>query len=204
MVLSFCIYGLPKTMIVYEPPGDLRLPRGSRIRKRELTAFVGAVAAEIALQGEVSVLLTGDAHIRELNRRFRKKDKATDVLSFPPAEQGSDGARTAVAGDLALSIETALRQSADAGHDLETELKILLLHGLLHLAGYDHETDDGSMRRREEQMRARFSLPAGLIARSGMRRPPAQAKAAPLPVGSKSGAAVMRKRTRADVEGKSR
>lgn len=154
-------------MIVYEPPGKFELPRGSRIRRRELAAFVAAAAARIPLRGEISVLLSGDEAIRKLNRRFRKKDKATDVLSFPAPEPfGSEGAAAALAGDLAISVETALRQAGEAGHALEIELKILLLHGLLHLAGYDHETDGGAMHRREEELRKELDLPTGLIARS--------------------------------------
>lgn len=151
-------------MIVYEPPGDLRLPPGSRIRKRELASFVADVAADLSLEGAVSVLLTGDAQLRELNRRFRKKDKATDVLSFPAAPAGD--ARNRLAGDLAVSLETAIRQANEMSHTLEAELKILLLHGLLHLAGLDHETDTGAMRRKESRLRRRFGLPLTLIERN--------------------------------------
>jgi probable rRNA maturation factor len=155
-------------MIVYEPPGDLRLPPGSRIRKRELATFVGEVAAAIPLAGTVSVLLTGDEQIQALNRQFRKKNKATDVLSFPAAQNPMQhgGAESSLAGDLAISIETARRQAEEMGHSLEAELKILLLHGLLHLAGMDHETDAGSMRRAENRLRRRFGLPLSLIERN--------------------------------------
>jgi probable rRNA maturation factor len=155
-------------MIVYEPPGDLRLSPGSRIRKRELATFVGEVAAAIPLAGTVSVLLTGDEQIQALNRQFRKKNKATDVLSFPAARSSVQhgGAESSLAGDLAISIETALRQADEMGHSLEAELKILLLHGLLHLAGMDHETDTGAMRRTENRLRRRFGLPLSLIERN--------------------------------------
>jgi probable rRNA maturation factor len=149
-------------MIVYEPPGDWELPRSSRLRRRELAGFLRSAREAVGLRGEVSVLLTGDGGIRELNRRFRKKDKATDVLSFPAGETGGE-----IAGDLAISVETALRQAEQMGHSLEAELKILLLHGLLHLAGYDHETDDGEMLRRETRLRRGFGLPLGLIERAG-------------------------------------
>jgi probable rRNA maturation factor len=162
-------------MIVYEPPGDLRLPSGSRIRKRELASFVADVATDLSLEGTVSVLLTGDAQIRELNRRFRKKDKATDVLSFPAAREAD--AKNRLAGDLAVSLETAIRQASEMGHTLEAELKILLLHGLLHLAGLDHETDTGAMRRKENRLRRRFGLPLTLIERNSPAAPrPAAAK----------------------------
>jgi probable rRNA maturation factor len=167
-VLSSSCFRKPQRMIVYEPPGDLRLPPGSRIRKRELATFVGEVAAAIPLAGTVSVLLTGDAQIQALNRQFRKKNKATDVLSFPAAQNPIQpaGAKSSLAGDLAISIETALRQAEEMGHSLEAELKILLLHGLLHLAGMDHEMDAGAMRRAENRLRRRFSLPLSLIERN--------------------------------------
>lgn len=155
-------------MIVYDPPEDLRLPPGARVRKRVLASFVAEVAAGLSLEGAVSVLLASDGQIRELNRRFRNKDKATDVLSFP-AESGpraNGDAKSKLAGDLAISVETAVRQAAEMGHTLEAELKILLLHGLLHLAGLDHETDTGEMRQKENRLRRRFGLPVTLIERS--------------------------------------
>ncbi len=107
------------------------------------------------------MLLTGDDAIRRLNRSFRGKNKATDVLSFPAPPE----LRAISAGDLAVSLETAARQAEAHGHDLATELRILLLHGLLHLAGLDHETDAGEMAAREAELRVRFRLPNGLIAR---------------------------------------
>jgi probable rRNA maturation factor len=150
-------------MIVYEPPADFSLPRASRVRKRALAAFVAAAQSAIPLPGAVSILLTGDAQMCALNRRFRKKNKPTDVLSFPAVE-GTGG----LAGDLAISLETALRQAQEMGHSLESELKILLLHGLLHLAGYDHEADQGEMRRLEARLRRKFGLPHSLTERSAM------------------------------------
>ena len=109
------------------------------------------------------MLLTTDRAIRLLNRRYRGKNKATDVLSFPPERLVREKER--IAGDLAISVDTARRQSTACGHTLETEIKVLILHGLLHLAGYDHEEDDGRMARRERQLRARLGLPPGLIER---------------------------------------
>ena len=154
-------------MIVYEPGVAAKLPRAVRPRRRELTNFLREALALSGLTGEVGVLLTGDAAVRELNRRYRRKDKPTDVLSFPAAENAGD-----IAGDLVISLETALRQAAERGHSLETEIKVLLLHGLLHLAGYDHETDDGEMQRREVRLRRKLGLPGGLIERvtAGPRR----------------------------------
>ena len=113
--------------------------------------------------------LVDDAAIRALNRDYRGKDAATDVLSFPAAPEpfALRGRRErAHLGDLAVSVETAGRQAAAEGHDLETELRILLLHGILHLAGHDHELDGGEMRARERELRRELGLPAGLIERA--------------------------------------
>jgi len=102
-------------------------------------------------EGEVGVLVCDDATIRRLNRSFRHRDSATDVLSFPggPAEPG--GVR--YLGDVAISLETAERQAAEAGIPLERELEELLLHALIHVLGYDHETDAGEMRALELRLR---------------------------------------------------
>jgi probable rRNA maturation factor len=116
----------------------------------------------VKLRGQVTVLLTTDLAIRRLNRQFRGKNKATDVLSFPAVAVGP----LKVAGDLAISIPTARRQAAALGHPLAAEIKVLILHGLLHLAGYDHEMDDGAMARREQRLRAKLRLPHGLIERT--------------------------------------
>ena len=127
--------------------------------KPTLTRYLREAQAAVGLRGEVSVLLTTDDGIRGLNRRFRGKNRATDVLSFP-VEAGFG-----LAGDLAISVETAARQAAEQGHRLSVELRVLMLHGLLHLAGLDHETDDGAMARRERRLRAKLGLPLGLIER---------------------------------------
>jgi probable rRNA maturation factor len=121
------------------------------------------VAREAAgVVGDVDVLLANDRTLRRLNREFRGKDKATDVLSFPTPEEFAD----THAGDLAISLETAKRQADEHGHALNLEVRILLLHGLLHLHGMDHETDYGEMATREAELRAKFRLPLGLIART--------------------------------------
>ncbi len=144
-----------------------------------LRQFFARARRAVPVAGRVSVLLASDKEIRKLNREFRGKNKATDVLSFPAliiAENNSPGKRATrsgpspqkvLAGDLAISLDTAARQAEQFGHPLFIELKILLLHGLLHLAGHDHETDGGEMAEREEQLRRRFRLPHALIARSG-------------------------------------
>jgi len=125
-----------------------------------LKRYLREAQTAVALKGEVSVLLTTDEGIRGLNRRFRKKNKATDVLSFPAPDFGFGSA-----GDLAISVETAARQAEEQGHRLSVELRVLMLHGLLHLAGYDHEADAGEMARRERRLRAKLGLPMGLIER---------------------------------------
>jgi probable rRNA maturation factor len=159
-------------MIVYEPAVELKLPRAARPRRRELARFLRQAIEATGLAGEVSVLLTKDEAIRTLNRTYRGKDKATDVLSFPAAETA-----VGIAGDLVISLETALRQAGERGHSLETEIRVLLLHGLLHLAGYDHEVDDGTMHRKETRLRRQLGLAAGLIERTQARRRHARRRA---------------------------
>jgi len=103
-------------------------------------------------------LLTDDRELRRLNREFLGRDYPTDVLSFPGGEQ--------LLGEIAISVDRAREQAARYGHSLEEELAVLLLHGLLHLLGYDHERDRGRMRRAEVRWRRRFGLPGGLIERT--------------------------------------
>ena len=141
--------------------------------QRTLTRYLREAQCAVGLRGEVSVMLTTDNGIRSLNRRFRKKNKATDVLSFP-----IDDPTYGQAGDLAISVETAVRQAEQQGHRLTIELRVLMLHGILHLAGYDHEADKGEMAAREQSLRARLRLPQGLIERvttpTGKARKPAK------------------------------
>jgi probable rRNA maturation factor len=138
-------------------PRNFRLPSA-----RTLARFLASAQTAVRLRGQVTVLLTTDAAIRSLNRRFRGKNKATDVLSFPAEGLGAEE----IAGDLAISVTTALGQASEQGHSLSTEIKVLILHGLLHLADYDHEVDDGKMGRCERQLRAKLRLPQGLIERA--------------------------------------
>lgn len=128
---------------------------------KALARFVSIAAEAIGLEGEVSILITGNRRMRMLNRRFRHKDKPTDVLSFPAASELSPQ----VAGDLAISIDQARRQAVLLGHSTEAEIKVLALHGLLHLAGWDHERDSGEMAVEERRLRGQFKLPAALIER---------------------------------------
>jgi probable rRNA maturation factor len=107
----------------------------------------------------VTVALVPDRRVRALNRRYRDRDQATDVLSFPADEPG-------VLGDVVIALGVASRQAKTAGHALPTELRVLALHGLLHLLGYDHEDDDGRMARVEARLRRKGGLREGLIERS--------------------------------------
>jgi probable rRNA maturation factor len=151
-------------MIVIEPSIRARFGR-SAFTKRGLEAFLAEAARAAGLDGSVSVLLAGDAEVRRLNREFRGKDKATDVLSFPA---GDGLGRARLAGDLAISVETAAREAEQRGHSVDLELRVLLLHGVLHLAGLDHETDSGEMARKEDLLRKRLGLDQGLIARAAV------------------------------------
>lgn len=142
-----------------QPEKTSRIPS-----RRTLGRYLAQAQDAAKLSGQVTVLLTTDATIRDLNKRFRGKDTATDVLSFPAANPVQS--QKTIAGDMAISVETARKQAAEQGHALTCELKVLILHGLLHLAGYDHETDSGKMQRRERQLRAKLGLPEGLIERA--------------------------------------
>ena len=117
-----------------------------------------AAAAPARARGAVTVAIVPDARVRALNRKYRRKNYATDVLSFPSAERGD-------LGDIVIAGDVARRQAAAAGHSLQTELRVLALHGLLHLLGYDHERDDGRMARLEQRLRRRAGLVEGLIER---------------------------------------
>lgn len=152
-------------MILVEP--DIRTQFSRRLRLPQLELFLEQAMRTAQLRGDVAVLLTGDKQIRRWNREFRGKNKPTDVLSFPAAPvEGIDGPMpAALAGDLAISLETADRQAAEQRHTLLEELKVLLLHGVLHLAGYDHEVDQGEMARVELRLRARLGLKSALIER---------------------------------------
>jgi probable rRNA maturation factor len=147
-----------------------RVPKSFRQSlERPLDRFVRALEKSVARGYAFDCLITNDAELRRLNREFRGKDAATDVLSFPvsplPEGRGSESRL----GDLAISLPRARAQAAAFGHNLEQELRILMLHGVLHLTGMDHETDNGHMARAEKRWRIRLGLPAGLIER-GMER----------------------------------
>jgi probable rRNA maturation factor len=161
----------PRTMILIDPDLDREPPPISDAAsqsalsipvRRRLARFLAKAQSAVQLRGQVTILLTTDTTMRDLNRRFRGQDKPTDVLSFPADTLVQDKEK----GDLAISVDAARRQASDQGHSLTAELEILLLHGLLHLAGYDHESDEGRMDHRERLLRQRLGLPVGLIERA--------------------------------------
>jgi probable rRNA maturation factor len=132
-----------------------------------LTRFLNHARGAVGLRGDVDVLLADDSTLRRLNKSFRGKDKPTDVLSFPAPR--SFAAKHA--GDLAISLDTAARQATAYGHTLRDEVRILLLHGLLHLSGEDHEIDGGEMAAREAMLRRELRLPTALIERTRLFAP---------------------------------
>jgi probable rRNA maturation factor len=130
------------------------------LRRAAITRFARQLQKEVGKGRPFGVLITGDAELRRLNREFRGKDYATDVLSFPGGAEAEPHW-----GDIAISLGRARAQASEFGHSLETEVRILMLHGALHLLGHDHETDSGQMARAEKRWRAKLGLPNGLIER---------------------------------------
>ena len=130
----------------------------------EFDRFIQGIGRQVARGQEFAIVIGSDESLRDANRRFRGNRGVTDVLSFPDGENGR-------LGDILISAAQAARQAARFGHNVEDELKILALHGLLHLLGYDHETDDGRMRRVEKRWRRKLGLPHSLTERgAGERR----------------------------------
>jgi probable rRNA maturation factor len=115
--------------------------------------------APAAAKGDLSIAIVSDRRMRALNRQFRGKDKVTDVLSFPAESRG-------FMGDIVIAAGVSKRQAREAGHSAQTEVRVLALHGLLHLLGYDHDGDDGRMARAEARLRKKAGLPEGLIERA--------------------------------------
>jgi probable rRNA maturation factor len=133
-----------------------------------LSRFATRAQREVGISGGVDILVTGNIEMRRLNREFRGKNRPTDVLSFPsPIDDG---------GDIAVSLEIAKQSARELGHSITEELKVLILHGMIHLAGYDHESDKGEMERFEQQLRIKLALPSSLIERSnnGTKKPGAK------------------------------
>jgi probable rRNA maturation factor len=142
----------PHSTFVYR-----RLPAG--LARRGLKAFAARLEREVTGGRHFTCLVTGDSELQRLNRQFLARDYPADVLSFP--SPGPDG----FLGEIAISADRAAAQARERGHGLEEEIEILLLHGVLHLLGMDHEKDRGLMARAERRYRRKLGLPAGLIER---------------------------------------
>ncbi|MBV8845218.1 MAG: rRNA maturation RNase YbeY [Bryobacterales bacterium] len=142
------------------------------VLRRELRDFWNDLVRRIPLPG-ATCLISTDIELRALNKRFRRKDHGTDVLSFP----GDHGAP----GEIAISLDRARAQALEHGHSVEEELCILMLHGALHLAGMDHESDSGDMARAEARWRRRLGLPRSLTERAGRAGFRTQARLQPRP-----------------------
>ena len=144
-----------------EPETSLLIERATpRIGRTALRAFADTLRRELCAGRTFTCLLTGDKELRRLNRQFLGHNYATDVLSFPSGEP------IGPLGDIAISLERAKAQAAEHRHRIEEEVRILLLHGVLHLLGHDHEGDEGEMRERESKYRRKYGLPSGLIERA--------------------------------------
>src|SRR5215467_4701796 len=167
-------------MVIFEKAVSAAAASGATLA--QIQRFVRRAQALAKVPGEVDVLISGSERLRQLNQRFRRKNKPTDVLSFPRPS----------GGDIAISAQIAHDNAHLYGHSLADELKILVLHDMLHLAGYDHETDNGRMARVEARLRARLKLPASLIDRAHSRGRTALA-AAPAAIASKKITARKRK-----------
>ncbi len=133
------------------------------VRQRAVERFAQKLQDAVCKGSRFECLITGDAELRRLNLKFRAKDKPTDVLSFPGAT-GIPACRSL--GSIAISLPRARAQARAFGHSTEDEIRILMLHGILHLKGLDHETDAGRMARAERRWRAQFNLPTSLIERA--------------------------------------
>ena len=142
-----------QTTLLFEVPAP-------GVSRRQLRAFAGRLASEVAGGHPFCCVITSDGALRRLNRQFLKKDYSTDVLSFPAAEKNG------ALGEIAISFGRAKAQAAAFRHSIEQEIGILMLHGVLHLLGMDHTGDRGQMARAERRWRDALGLPAGLIERA--------------------------------------
>jgi probable rRNA maturation factor len=143
-----------RTSILFRAPA-----RG--VGRRDLLAFARRLERDVAHGRPFCCLITGDEELRRLNKQFRRRDYATDVLSFPHVPDTPQ-----YLGELAISLDRARMQAEEFGHGVGDEIRILMLHGVLHLIGLDHERDNGQMARVEALWRRRLGLPAGLIERA--------------------------------------
>jgi len=141
-----------QTTLLFEIPA-----RG--VCRQNARSFAKVLELELASGRAFCCMIASDKELRRLNREFRNQDCATDVLSFPAADSG------AFLGDIAISFAKANQQAGEHGHSVTQEVEILMLHGLLHLLGMDHENDDGQMAQAERKWREKLGLPTGLIER---------------------------------------
>lgn len=162
----FCCVRETRKLVIFEK-------RVVGLSRTALARFVVRACRAAGLRGSVNVLVTSSAEMKSLNRRFRDQDEATDVLSFPAVDtHGHRAGRSArpaqkeFAGEIAISADIAAQNARALGHAAAVEIKILTLHGILHLRGYDHEHDRGQMARREQKLREDLHLPSGLIERT--------------------------------------
>ncbi len=135
------------------------------LSERALSNFIINACRAAGLKGTPTLLVTSSRRMRQLNAKFRGKDSPTDVLSFPPPSFVEG-----FSGDIAVSADIAARNARSLGHSVADEIKVLVLHGVLHLAGYDHESDNGEMADREVRLRRKLGLPAALIERAAVKR----------------------------------
>ena len=140
--------------------------RVAALSSATLERFVLRARRAAGLHGTANVLVTSSSAMRSLNRQFRGKNKPTDVLSFPVDSALKNSKRAIHVGEIAISAEIAAQNAARLGHSTAQEVKILALHGILHLAGFDHERDNGEMARKEIQLRQALRLPVALLQRS--------------------------------------
>jgi probable rRNA maturation factor len=146
------------TLLFRELPSHLKF---SAEEKRSLKHFARAASSRVVNRRAFTCVISHDSELRQLNRTFLGHDYPTDVLSFPAGHAGKQ------LGEIIISAERAEAQATQFGHDRLDEIRILMLHGLLHLAGMDHERDRGEMARAEDKWRQELGLPAALIARAG-------------------------------------
>jgi probable rRNA maturation factor len=141
-------------------PEVINKQRKIRLEKSEFEAFTKKAASliEQAKDKDFTIVFVSDRKIRELNRTFRNKNVPTDVLSFNYESDFHDSENSAFLGDIVISVETAKKQARENGLTIEKEIKQLILHGILHLCGYNHETDQGQMNQLEIELREKLSI----------------------------------------------
>lgn len=142
------------------PKGDTMIELDNRTEV-PIKTFLLEQIADLLTSRDLELIITDDSEIAKMNREFRNIDKPTDVLSFPLEEVPNTPL-----GTIVISMDQAMEKARELGHTLEDEIALLFLHGLLHLLGYDHETDEGQMRQKEEEVVRELGLPESLIVRT--------------------------------------